>query len=154
MFNLYKAQSGVTLIETVIYIGIVSIVVVGIISVVIQLVTLKSRADAYSLISAEASNVFEKMINDVRDGDSFRLIDQHTLEVTNDAEIKEIYFQDNRVWVFEDGVEYELTSNLVKVNNLTFADWTSTNSDALIHVILEVQKGDVNETFQTGIHQR
>lgn len=152
--KILKKQKGFTLIEMVIYVGVASIVIVGIVSIVIEIVQVKAKADAYSFMSNEVANIFETMLYDVRHGDTFTVIDSSTLEIEKDGNTKQFYLQDGRVWAFEEGVAYELSSNLLTVTELQFTNWTSINSDNLLHVSLTAQKGEVDETFQTSIHQR
>lgn len=154
VIKLLKKESGLTYTETIIYVGIVAIVVVTIVSILVQLVNMKTRADTFSAISSETTNFFEKIITDVRNSDSFTVENSTTLTLTKEATTYQYFLQDNQIY-FNDGIDsYALTSTLINVDNLTFSDWTSPNSANLLHVQLELERGGINEEFQTSIHKR
>jgi type II secretory pathway pseudopilin PulG len=152
--KVFKKQKGITLTETIIYIAIIATVVVGIVSISMQLIQLKTRADSLSIISGEVTKFFEKIIYDFRSCDDFEVVDETTLDITTDGVTIRYYLQDSRIYVNEDGSNYGLTSNLARISNLEFVDWTSVNSDNLIHIEIEFERGGINEQFQTSIHQR
>lgn len=150
----FKNQEGTTLIEVVIYIGVIAIIFLSIISLIVQLVQLKMRADSLSAISSEASNFFEKVVLDMRNCDSFLVVDSSTLQVTKSGVTSTYHLSNSKVYI-NDGVDdSQLTSNLVEITNLTFVDWTSTNSDNLVHAEVSLSRGGISETFQTSIHKR
>lgn len=149
-----KLQKGITLTETVIYMGIISILGVSIISIALQLIKLKTTADSIGIISSEVTNLFEKLSTDVRNCDSFTVVDGSTLEVVKDGDTSQYFLQDEKV-VFNDGTEdFLVTTNLVQVTELTFTDWTSINSDNLLHIEIYLHRGERGEHFQTSIHKR
>ena len=154
--KLFKQQKGITLTEVVVYIGIISIVVVSIVSIVVQLIQLKASADSMGVMNNEITNLFEKLITDVRNCDSFAVdpIDSSILRVTTDGSTNTYSLQNSKV-ILNDGLDnFQITSNLVLIDSLTFSDWTSTSSDNLLHLEVEISRGGVSEDFQTSIHKR
>lgn len=149
-----RDQKGVTLIEVVIYISVLSVVSVGIISIISQLITMKHTSDSYGIIVSEVNNVFEKIIYDIKESDMVSVVDNHTIQVTHNGETNEFRLENNSIVFVDDTGSYQLTTNLVQVEDVTFEDWTSTNSDDLIHIDLILKRGSISETFQTGIHIR
>jgi len=147
-------QQGVTLIEIVIYIGVLSVVAVGIISIISQLITLKHNSDSYGIITSEVSNVFEKFLYDTREADNFTVVDNHTLRITKDALTTEYRLESDAIVFIDGGNSYAMTTNMVIVEDVTFSDWTSINSDNLLHIELILKRGSISETFQTSIHVR
>lgn len=152
--KIFKGQKGFTFTEVIIYIGIISIISVMAVSLVLQLVQLKHRAGSMSIISSEASNLFEKIINNVRNCDDFILVDDSTLQVVKDTATIEFELQGTNILVSEGENSYQLTTNQVKVTQLRFIDWTSVNSDDLLHIEVEIERGGINEKFQTSVHKR
>jgi hypothetical protein len=154
MKKLIRCQKGITMTEVVIYIGVVALIGVGIVSMVLQLIQLKIRADSIGVIVSENTNLFEKMILDVRNCDSFNVADSSSLQVVKDGVTSQYVLDGSRVY-FNDGEnQYPLTSSLVEVTSLSFADWTSTSSDNFLHVEVEFRRGDLSENYQTSIHKR
>jgi hypothetical protein len=153
LYNLNN-QKGVTLTEIVIYIGILSVVSVGIISIITQLITMKHTSDSYGIITSEINNVFEKMIIDVRNADSFTVVDAHTMRIVNDGVTDEYHLSGSSIVFVDASGSYPLTTNQVQVESVTFSDWTSTNSDSLLHVDINLKRGTISEAFQTSIHVR
>lgn len=149
-----KQQSGATLIEMVIYISVISVILTGIVSITLQLIQLKTRADTYGILSSEATNIFEHIARDVKDCDSFSVTDSTKVEIVKDGVTKEYRFEDSRVIIYEGLSSTPITSNLATVTDLIFIDWTSTNSDNLIHIEIELSRGGINERFQTSMHKR
>lgn len=149
-----RGQIGFTFTEIIIYIGVISIISVMVVSLIVQLVQLKHRASSMSIISSEASNLFEKIINDMRNCDDFILVDDSTLQVVQDTTTIEFRLQDTNVFVTEGENSYQLTTNQVKITQLHFIDWTSVNSDDLLHIEVEIERGGINEKFQTSVHKR
>jgi hypothetical protein len=147
-------QKGLSLVETIIYILIVSLVVGTILSILVQLVQLKTQADSMSIISQEVTNVFDKMINDIHNCDSFSVVNNSTLRVVKDGSTIEYSLSNAKVHVLEGGGDYYLTSNLVSVSQLSFVDWTSVNSDNLIHIELTLTRGKLSENFRTSVQKR
>jgi len=152
--KIFRGRKGFTFTEVIIYIGIISIISVMVVSLIVQLVQLKHRASSMSIISSEASNLFEKIINDVRNCDDFILVDDSTLQVVKDTTTIEFRLQDTNIFVTEAENSYQLTTNQVKITQLNFIDWTSVNSDDLLHIDVEIERGGINEKFQTSIHKR
>lgn len=147
-------NKGVTLVEVVIYIGIVSVISAGLISIILQLVQLKTRADSIGFISSEVTNFFEKLTLDVRNCDSFVVMDSTTLQVTKDGSPSQYFLQNSKIF-YNDGVnEYQLTSNLIQVTSLNFVDWTSTSSSNLLHVEIDLERGGINDQFQISVQKR
>lgn len=153
LYNL-KNQLGVTLTEIVIYIGILSVVSVGIISIITQLITMKHTSDSYGIITSEVNNVFEKMIYDVKNADSFTVADSHTLQVTHESATDEYRLSGGSIVFVDASGSYPLTTNQIQVEDVIFSDWTSTNSDSLLHVELILKRGSISENFQTSVHVR
>jgi type II secretory pathway pseudopilin PulG len=147
-------EKGITLTETLIYIAILSTVVVGIITISIQLIKLKTKADALSIISQEATKFLDHVIDDVRTCDDFDVVDSTTLDVTTDGVTTRYLLQDSQINLTEGAETYPLTSNLVYISQLEFTDWTSVNSDYLLHIEVEFQRGEMYEPFQTSVHKR
>ncbi len=145
---------GFSLNEITIYIGIIAVISVMIITIIVQLVQLKNRSTSIAIISTEASNFIEKLINDVRDCDEFILVNDTTLQVNKDSITKEYYLQDDKIYYTESGNTYPLTTNQINIAQLKFTDWTSVNSDNLLHIEVEIERGGINETFQTSVHKR
>jgi len=152
--KLFKNKKGVTLTETIIYISLISIVTVALISITIQIVQFKTRANSMSIISSEVSNVFDKVIYEVRNADSFEVVDSSTLKITKDSVIGEYRLENSRIVYNREGGDNFVTSNQVEVNDVQFLDWTSVNSDNLLHIIITFKRGSINETFQTTVHKR
>lgn len=152
--TLKKDQNGTSLVELTIYVAIFAIISTIIISMVVQLVHMKNHATSISIISNEVTAIFEKIIHDVRNCDSFTVVDSSRLEVVNGAVTTEFRLEDNIIIVTEDGESYYLTTNQVRALRLNFIDWTSVNSDYLLHVDVEVERGGLIESFQTSVHQR
>lgn len=147
-------QKGITLTETVLYIGIISIIIVSVLSIATQLINMKVQADSMTIMTSEVTNVFEKVVSDVRGCDSFMVDENGHLIIERGIETHEYYLSDNTVY-FNDGTElHELTSNQVPFTQLTFTDWTSVNSASLLHIEMEVERGAIVETFQTSVHNR
>lgn len=154
MKDFLKNQKGVTLTEVIIYIGIVSIIVVGVISIIVQLVQLKLRADSIGTIVSETSDFLDRLNLDIRNCDNFSVEDEINLEVTKAGVTTRYYLQDARIY-FNDGENiFPITSNLVQVSSLEFVDWTTPNSENLLHIKFELVRGGTSERFQTSIHKR
>lgn len=154
MKSFFRNQKGVTYTEIIIYIGIIAVIVVGIVSIIVQLVELKLRSDSIALMVSETSNIFDKMLIDVRDCDSFSVLDSTTLQLSKDGATSLYYSQNSNVY-FNDGEnDFQLTSNLVNVADFSIVDWTSINSDNLIHIGLTLERGGISEDFQTSVHKR
>jgi len=152
--KLMHNQKGVTYTEIIIYIGIVALVSSGIIAIIAQLVTLKTNADSYSMITKEAANTFEKIMYDMRNCDTFIVSEEGVLTVTCEGEDHIYYLEDNKVKMDIEGVTSQLTSNLVSVSSLEFVDWTSVNSADILHIEIELTRGAIHESFQTSVHKR
>lgn len=154
IYKLFKKEKGATLIETVVYIGLVSIVFTGMIWIAFQFVSIKQRASAISIISSETNSLFERIIRDVRDGSSFTVLDDTTLQVVKDGVTYEYTLQDWQVYVNDGENNHQVTTSQTKVTSLTFTDWTSVTSDSFLHITISIQRGDLSETFQTSVHKR
>ncbi|MBN2015363.1 hypothetical protein JW766_00850 [Candidatus Dojkabacteria bacterium] len=145
---------GITLTETIVYIGLLSIIAVGVISIAMQLVQLRTNASSLSLISSETTKLLDRIVFEVRDCDDFTVIDDTTLEITKDGSITEYYLQDGKIYADEDGDVYQVSSNLVNISQVKYSDWTSINSDNLVHIEVEISRGNLHEQFQVSAHKR
>lgn len=154
MRQMINNQKGVTYTEIIIYIGIVALVSSGIIALIAQLVTLKTNADSYSMITKEVSNVFEKVLYEVRNCDTFSVAEEGELTITCSGEDHVYALEDGKVTITIDGISSQLTSNLVEVISLEFVDWTSVNSADILHIEMDVSRGAIQESFQTSTNNR
>ncbi len=148
------SESGITLVEVIIYVAVFTITIVGLLSILSQIIKLKSSANSYSVISSEASLVLEQIIQDMRKCDSFRVNDLSTLQINIGSSEKEYTLNESSVILIENLEEYRLTTDQVKVKSLEFYDWTSINSDNIIHIKITLEKGGISENFQTSVHKR
>lgn len=153
MRKLIKNNKGMTLVEISIYIAIFAIVGILMIGILAQLIQMKAQAEAESIISDEASNFFEKLLYDIRNCDSFTVVDANNLTVVTDA-VTSGYALSNGQIEITSGTTEKVTSRYIAVTDLTFADWTTPNSESLLHVEINLQKGNYNEKFQTSIKKR
>jgi len=149
-----KLSEGITLTESVIYISIISVVTVVLISIIVQIVQIKTRANSMSIISSEVSNFFDRLIYDVRNADSFTVVDSQTLQVESDSIISTFSLQDSKIILNKESTDYIIVTDQVSVDSIEFADWTSVNSDNLLHIHITLSRGGLDETFQTTVHKR
>jgi hypothetical protein len=131
-----------------------SVVAVGIISIAVELVKLKTNANSLSMISTEASKFLDKLFYDIRECDNFEVIDETTLDITKGGATQRFYLENSKVYVNDGESITQITSNLTNISQLTFEDWTSVNSDNLVHIEVEFERGNIHEQFQTSIHKR
>ena len=152
--SIIKNNKGITLTETIIYISIVSVVTIILINIMVQFIQLKNNSSSISICSTEVSNVFDKLIYDVRNCGSFSIVNETTLDIVNGGITSRYTLQNGQI-AFNNGTNsYFLTTNQVIIQNLKFIDWTSVNSDNLLHIELQIKRGKINENFQTTIHKR
>jgi len=147
-------QQAVTLVEMIIYIGILSVVLVGLVSIMMQLINLKVQADTFGMISSEATNAYEHIIHDIHDSDSFTVVSPAELNIQKGATTKIYTLQEGQIYLNDGEDVVPITSSLVNVSQLTFVDWTSPNSDSLLRVEVTFERGGISEDFQTSIHSR
>lgn len=152
--RLLKSSKGITLTESIIYIAVISIVTVVLISIIIQIVQVKTRANSMSMISSEVSNFFDRVLYDIRNADSFTVADTQTLEIEKEGIVSTYSLQTGDIILNKEGVDYIIITNQVSVDFLEFADWTSVNSDNLLHIHITLSRGGLDESFQTTVHKR
>lgn len=152
--NFSKIQKGFSLAEVVVYVGIVSMVTVSMLGIIWQLVQMRTYSNSKAIVSTEARNVIQELIGQVRECDSFEVEDSTTLNVTKGADVYTYYLDSSTIFLDNGSDTVNLTTNQVSVESLSFTDWTSINSDNLLHVEFSLLRGEVNEDFQTSIHKR
>lgn len=152
--KIINKESGLSLIESTIYIAIVGIVGIGLMVLVVNLVKLKASANSMSIISSETPKVLDKILTDIHGCDSFSVDSPTSLSIVKGAETDVFYLEDGSLFVNENGIISQLSSDLVEIENIEFIDWTSVNSDNLLFVSMQIRNGEISEYYELNVNTR
>ncbi|MDD3647139.1 MAG: prepilin-type N-terminal cleavage/methylation domain-containing protein [Candidatus Dojkabacteria bacterium] len=151
---LWKRESGFTLSETVVYIAVLGIVMSGIVMIVVQMIKMKTTSDTMRIMNNEITNLYEKIGYDIKNAESFEVTESTSLSITKDGSEYRYYLDGTKV-LLDDGDDiHTITSNMVVVAGLEIADWTTVNSDSLIHIRIQLSRGNFSEIYETNFHKR
>ena len=172
-YNL-KANSGFTLIESLIYVALIGLVVSGFISFSLSISDLRNKNYVTQEVQANARTalnlITQKILsaNSVNIGSSIFGSDpgELSLSMTNESKNPTIINLnvDNGILQITEGLSsaVAVTSNKVKITNLVFANLTSTGEKENIRIQMTVEynnaEGDIkynySQTIQTAISLR
>ncbi|MBU0975887.1 MAG: type II secretion system protein [Patescibacteria group bacterium] len=152
--TILKKEKGFTLTETIVYVAILGIVMSGIIMIVVQLIKMKTTADSLSIIGNEATNLFEKMGYDIKNADSFNVVDTSTIQIIRDGTTYQYSLEGTEIMLGDGFDTFPVTTNMIKVTGLNIIDWTTVNSDNLVHIEVQFSRGNLVENFETNLHKR
>lgn len=128
---------GFSLIETVIYTAMLSILVVAIVICMIKLFDSYKRTKVVRQIETSALNSMDRIIREIRGaesvgGDSAFNTTSGILSLISGATTIRFYLSDQKIYVAENGVTIgALTNSSVKVSSLIFRYINATSSDAV-----------------------
>jgi len=163
MRALLKNSKGFTLIETLVYIFISSILLVVITSLGFNLLTNKQNVVAQSEITENINFVFAKIIAAVRDAQAV-ILPQTTgselsLTMQNPAiNPTRFYLMDNRLYLSQGtGGGSALTTDDVEVSNLSFTkmiNGTDVVSIKIAITLISASRSNIHSSFETSVSLR
>lgn len=146
-FKKIKNSKGYTLIELLIYVSIFSIVSFGIVSYLASTINAKIAIDTQNDFIKQSRIAFDTIFKEIRESYDYEIVDEGTkiiLYKNSDSTItNEIFLSDDKIFISRNGLEANaLTQSTAKVKDLIFEDYTSTRSDDLIHIKLQLTNLD------------
>ena len=147
-------EKGYTMVELGIYVAIAAIVLVTVTSMTTQLLKFKADEQRITITYQEAQRALEKIIFEVRRGDGYSVVNESKVELFNGSETITVELIDGQIYVTEDGGTDVLTTDVVRITQLQFEDWTSPNAQNLLHIEIEIEKFGIKEKFETSVHAR
>jgi len=146
-FKKTKNNKGYTLIELLIYVSIFSVVSFGIVSYLASTINAKISIDTQNDFIKQSRIAFDTIFKEIRESYDYEIVDEGTkiiLYKNSDSTItNEIFLSEDKIFISRNGLEANaLTQSTAKVKDLIFEDYTSTRSDDLIHIQLQLTNLD------------
>jgi type II secretory pathway pseudopilin PulG len=165
-----KKDNGYTLLELVVYVGVLSIAVLAIFMILFSITRAFTEARIYNEVEISGTTAMERMVREIRTASSVdegnSVLDanpgQLQLNTTDEAGIPktiQFYFDavNKTINLDDNGTDKgSLTGNGVEITNLVFRKWTTAKS-ALIKIEMTIQskrKTTLNAKFYDSVVMR
>ncbi|MCA9382529.1 prepilin-type N-terminal cleavage/methylation domain-containing protein [Candidatus Dojkabacteria bacterium] len=145
-----KKENGYTLTELMIYVGLFAIISGALITFLVTTINVKLSIDTTNNFTQESRIILDTITKEMRESYNYDIQDEGTKIVLykDDAQTTEsqIYIDNGTVYLTrENGETNGISSGDLKVQELLFEDYTSTNSRNLIHLRMTIKNLDTQK---------
>jgi len=126
-----KKQKGFTLIELLVYISLVSIFLVGAIRFSWDVIYSREKAFGQRIVEQNTSTTMARIAYEIRQAKDISSLTSTQLVLDNDGSTTTISLSGTKIQISPNGTgPYDLTSNQIRVTDLTFTDLSSTDTNS------------------------
>lgn len=149
-----KAKKGFTLIEMVLYIGLVGLLMTGLTNFTIDVMKIREASSRQSLVVSNAKRVLDRITHEITQATSITLASGNTIILESpDRGTTTIQLVSDAIHLTQTGRDENLHDSRVQATAFSVQNLTNGNAQN-IKIRLTLEKNDYSKTFQTSVERR
>lgn len=137
-----KNNKGFTLMELLVYIGIVGLALTVIMTLTVNIISVKQKSDVSRETQENARFIIQRMTNEIRWANDIASFSSNDITLdTNEGPVR--FYLDgsssDQLYIDRDGNTYELTTENIKVSSLNFTRMQPPDAPSSIRIDLRVE---------------